>query len=91
MPDLENWPFLKEWNVLDAILTDETLNEMLSKFWVQAQLFSKADDLSYMRNTAPPAKHENPISNMIFQNIFSPGFITYGCDTCKVGRPDSHY
>ena len=49
VPDLENWPFLKQWNVLDAILTDETLNEMLLKFWVQAQLFSKGDDLSYMR------------------------------------------
>ena len=49
VPDFANWPFLKEWNLLEAILTDEKLREMLSKFWKQAELHSDGDDLSYMR------------------------------------------
>ena len=47
--DKPDWPFLKEWNLQDAILTDEKLREVLSKFWIQAQLLSQDDDLSYMR------------------------------------------
>ena len=49
VPDFANWPFLKEWNLLEAILTDENLRKKLSQFWIQAQLHSDGDDLSYMR------------------------------------------
>ena len=49
VPDFANWPFLKQWNLQEAILTDEKLREVLSKLWKQAELHSDGDDLSYMR------------------------------------------
>ena len=47
--DKPHWPFLREWNPQDAIIPDEKLKEVLSRFWMQALLFSHGDDLSYMR------------------------------------------
>ena len=49
---MEHWPFEKKWNPLEIILNQNVIDEQLTDIWLRATLFSKGDDMSYLRK--PP-------------------------------------
>ena len=49
---MEHWPFEKKWNPLEMILNQDVIDEQLTDIWLRAKLFSKGDDMSYLRK--PP-------------------------------------
>ena len=49
---MEHWPFEKKWNPLEMILNQDVIDEQLTDIWLRATLFSKGDDMSYLRK--PP-------------------------------------
>ena len=49
---MEHWPFEKLWNPLDIILSQDIIDEQLTDIWLRAKMFSKGDEMSYLRK--PP-------------------------------------
>ena len=52
VPVMEHWPFEKKWNPLEIILNQDIIDEQLTDTWQRARMFSKRDDMSYLRK--PP-------------------------------------
>ena len=52
VPVIEHWPFEKKWNPLEIILNQDIIDEQLMDTWQRARMFSKGDDMSYLRK--PP-------------------------------------
>jgi hypothetical protein len=44
--------FREKWNPLEIILNQDIIDEQLTDIWLRAKLFSKGDDMSYLRK--PP-------------------------------------
>ena len=51
-PDMENWPYEKQWDPKTVLLSAETINTELTDIWLRARLFSLSDDMSCLRR--PP-------------------------------------
>ena len=49
---MEHWPFEKKWNPLEIILNQDIIDEQLTDTWQRARMFSKGDEMSYLRK--PP-------------------------------------
>jgi len=49
---MEHWPFEKKLNSLEIVLHQDIIDEQLTDIWLRAKMFSKGDDMSYLRK--PP-------------------------------------
>ena len=56
VPVMEHWPFEKKWNPLEIILNKDIIVEQLTDTWQRARMFSKRDDMSYLRK--PPEESD---------------------------------
>jgi hypothetical protein len=56
---MENWPFMKTYNVQQMVLSREEMDTTLSQKWEEARIKSIGDNMSYLRR--PPADEDKKI------------------------------